>query len=246
MSALHVPDTSTFNKSRHIKYWLRCLKTHLPTLYQSNDSTRMTLAFFTISALDLLGALETSTTADERTTYVDWIYRCQHPDGGFRGFTGSDLGQLRSESNECWDPANLAATYFALATLVVLGDDLGRLKRRECLKWMRGLQLDDGSFGEARGEQGKLSGGRDVRFGYCAASIRWILNRGREREAVTQEEDIDVEALTRCIMSLEVGTLKLRRCGRQLKQARQTYEGGLGNASFQEAHGMHMSVAAAR
>ena len=217
MSTAHSPDPSAFNKSRHIRYWLRCLKTHLPTLYQSNDSSRMTLAFFTVSALDLLDALESSISVDERAAYVDWVYHCQHPHGGFRGFTGSDLGRSRSAKNDCWNPANLAATYFALATLVVLGDDLDRVKRRECLQWVQGLQLEDGSFGEGRGEEGRVNGGKDVRFGYCAASVRWILNRGTEREAVTQAEDIDVEALVRSVISLEVGGVQRKPDDGQLK-----------------------------
>jgi len=213
MSMSHTTDTLTFNKPRHIKYWLRCLKTHLPTAYQANDSTRMTLACFTISALDLLGALETSTSADERAAYIDWIYRCQHPNGGFRGFTGADPGRLRSERNECWDPANLAATFFALATLIMLGNDLKRVKKRGCLRWLRSLQLEDGSFGEANGEYGKVSGGGDVRFGYCAASVRWVLSRVSDADAVGQEEDINVEALAKSITSLQVGDLSLRLVG---------------------------------
>lgn len=208
MASTHIPDNSTFNKARHVKYWLRCLKTHLPTLYQSNDATRMTLAFFIISALDLLDALEPITSADERTAYIDWIYRCQHPEGGFRGFTGTDLGALRSESNECWDPANLAATFFALATLIILGDDLTRVNTRECLAWLKGLQLDNGSFGEARTENGKTSGVGDARYGYCAASVRWILQNRNGGGAMGQEKDIDVHALARSITCLQVSHTK--------------------------------------
>lgn len=169
----------------------------------------MTLAFFTVSALDLLDTLETSTSADERAGYVDWIYRCQHSDGGFRGFTGTDLGPLKNAENVGWDPANLAATYFALAALVVLGDDLSRVKRRLCLQWLKALQLEDGKFGELRQEQGRVAGGRDARFGYCAASVRWMLKRGGEREAISSGEDIDVDALARSVTLLEVGEWRL-------------------------------------
>lgn len=214
----HTADTSYFNKARHVKYWLRCLKTYLPTAYQANDSTRMTLACFTISALDLLNALETHTSADERAAYIDWIYRCQHPNGGFRGFTGADPGRKRSERNECWDPANLAATYFALATLVILGDDLVRVKRRDCLQWLRSLQLNDGSFREGMRAFGKVSGSGDVRFGYCAASVRWILRKGGYSDAMAHEEDFNVEALAQSIMSLQVGTLSLGPSGMELRR----------------------------
>ncbi len=195
---------SDFNKSTHIRYFLRCLKTHLPTAYTSNDSQRMTLAFFVLCGLDLLGALEANTTEDEREAYVAWIYTCQHPDGGFRGFTGADLGEERTQDNEHWDPANIAATYFALASLVILGDDLSRVKRSQCLRWLKRLQLSDGTFGEALGGEGEAHSGRDMRFCYCAAAIRWILAGG-----TTEEEDIDVDGLVRFIEASQVRLLEL-------------------------------------
>ena len=204
MASSIASGSPTLNLSQHIKYWLRCLKTHLPTLYQSNDSTRMTLAFFIISALDLLDALKTHTSDEERKAYVAWIYRCQHPNGGFRGFTGADLGSSRNEQNECWDPANLAATYFALATLMVLEDDLQGVKVAECLCWLRQLQRADGGFGETRMAQGQVSGGSDVRFCYCAAGVRWILRQRRPTAIRIDQEDIDVEKLLHFILSLQV------------------------------------------
>ncbi|KAL9042726.1 MAG: hypothetical protein Q9180_000384 [Flavoplaca navasiana] len=204
---------SEFNKSTHIRYFLRCLKTFLPTAYTSNDSQRMTLAFFVLCGIDLLGALDTNITADERAAYVDWIYACQHPHGGFRGFTGADLGEERKSDNEYWDPANIAATYFALASLAILGDDLTRVNRVPCLRWLKRLQLSDGTFGEALGRGGEAHGGRDMRFCYCAVIIRWIL-AGETRD----EEDIDVDGLVRFI------------------EASQTYEGGFANGPFHEAH----------
>lgn len=200
MSAL---DESTFNKAVHIRYWLRCLKTHLPTQYTSNDSQRATLAFFTLSALDLLGVLHERTTADERAAYAEWIYRCQHPDGGFRGFTGSDVGSLDENKERCWDPANMAATYFSLASLAILGDDMKRVKKRECLNWIRKLQLEDGSFGEAIGKGGVVEGGKDTRYCYCAIAVRWILWAGEASEQ-DDVEDIDTEALVGFIISSQV------------------------------------------
>lgn len=194
---------STFNKAQHIKYWLRCLKTHLPNQYTSNDSQRTTLAFFIVSALDLLGVLHERTSEAERTAYIDWIYRCQHPDGGFRGSTGTNVGKARNAENSCWDPANVAATYFSLAALTVLGDGLQMVRRRKCLKWIKALQLADGSFGESLGESGKVDGGRDLRFCYCAAAVRWMLRLGSYDEQL-DVADIDVEALVEFITSSQV------------------------------------------
>ncbi|KAL8856997.1 MAG: hypothetical protein Q9178_006402 [Gyalolechia marmorata] len=204
---------SIFNKSTHIRYFLRCLKTHLPTAYSSNDSQRVTLAFFVLCGLDLLDALDTNTTENERAAYVDWIYRCQRSDGGFRGFTGADMGVDKTEGVEHWDPANIAATYFALASLAILGDDLARVKRKECLRWLKRLQLSDGTFGEALGSDGEAHSGRDMRFCYCAAAIRWIL-----ADRMGEEDDIDVDGLVRFI------------------EASQTYEGGFANGPAHETH----------
>jgi len=203
MSSSTSPDRSVFSKERHIKYWLRCLKTYLPNAYTSNDSNRMTLAFFTVSALDLLGVLHEKTTPSERTDYIDWIYLCQHPSGGFRGFTGTKFGdETRTNKNERWDPANIAGTFFALVALAVLEDDLTRVKRRECLAWLTRLQCDDGSFGEILGEGGAIEGGRDVRFCYLAAVVRWVL-RGTG-EGLGDVEDIDVDSLAAFVMASKV------------------------------------------
>jgi len=203
MSSTTSPDRSLFTKERHIKYWLRCLKTYLPNAYTSNDSNRMTLAFFTLSALDLLGALHENTTPSERRDYIDWIYLCQHPSGGFRGFTGTNFGdEARSDGNEYWDPANLAGTFFALVALAVLGDDMARVQRRECLAWLTKLQCDDGSFGEILGKSHNIEGGQDVRFCYLAAVVRWVL-RGRS-EGLEDLEDIDVDRLAAFVIASKV------------------------------------------
>lgn len=183
------PDRSQFHRQKHIKYWLRCLKTHLPTAYTPNDSQRVSLAFFILSALDLLDALHEHTTPAERSEYAGWILRCQHPDGGFRGFTGTIVGE---KNGPClWDAANLAATYFALASLAVLGEGLEHVKKRKCLDWLRSLQRKNGSFGEGIGMNGKIEGAEDMRFSQLAAGVRWFLRRG-EMESI---EDIDVESL---------------------------------------------------
>ncbi|KAI9865993.1 MAG: hypothetical protein M1813_001960 [Trichoglossum hirsutum] len=205
-------DTPVLHRDRQIKYWLRCLRSFLPTGYTSNDSNRMTLAFFTISALDILGILHSHTNASERDDWIDWIYRCQLAHGGFRGFPGADFGVRGSVENEVWDPANLAATFFALTTLVVIGDGLERVQRTECLEWLQKLQQKDGSFGELLGEGGKIEGTRDMRYCYMAAGVRWIL-RGKVEGGEAEDavgKDIDVEALVKFINLSEVVNL-LRR-----------------------------------
>ncbi|KAL1958797.1 hypothetical protein VTO42DRAFT_3916 [Malbranchea cinnamomea] len=216
---LSEPQQPTFHKQRHIKYFLRCLKTLLPQAYTATDSSRMTLGFFILAGLDLLGALDTSTTAAERAGYANWIYHCQVPStGGFRGFSGTHFGdQRRTEQNACWDPANVAATFFALATLLILGDDLARVRRRECLLWLKKMQRSDGSFGEVLGANGEIEGDRDLRFCCCAAGIRYIL-RGQDEAFLKDLEDIDVQRLAEYV----------RSC--------QAYDGGFAGAPANESH----------
>ncbi|CAG8342058.1 unnamed protein product [Penicillium salamii] len=211
---------ASFTTERHVKYYLRCLKTFLPSAYTSNDSNRMLLAYLTLSGLDVLGVLQTKTTPEERSSYINWLYHCQVPTGGFRGFPGTDFGSdRRNKDNEAWDPANVPATFFALVNLLVLGDDLSRVKRRECLEWLPSVQRDDGSFGELVGPDGSLGGARDLRYCCCAAGIRFIL-RGKGG-GVADVPDINVAGLVSFI------------------EACQTYDGGMAESPFCESHSGH-------
>ena len=166
----------------------------------------MYLAFFILSALDLLDALDTAISSEERRDYIDWIYRCQHPGGGFRMWPGTNFGERANEANAKWDPANVAATYFALGALLVLGDDLRRVRRRRTFLWLRRMQRPDGSFGETLVD-GKIEGGRDPRSAHCACGVRYILRgRGSGDLALDGETvgDIDLDALVHCIRAAEV------------------------------------------
>jgi geranylgeranyl transferase type-1 subunit beta len=197
------PAMPELRRDKHITYWLRCLKTYLPWQYTSMDSNRMSLACFTLSSLDFLGALESSTTAEERSGYIDWIYRCQLPEGGFRGSPLTDFGPLSKPENAVWDPANLPATYFALVMLLILRDNFKRVKRKECLHWLTKMQRPDGSFGQTIGPNGSIEGGFDSRFGYLAMCIRWFL-RNPSSPDDKDIPDVDVNNLTKRIASLQV------------------------------------------
>lgn len=234
-----------FNKQKHVNYWKRCLKTFLPSAYTSTDSNRMLLAFFIVCSLDLLGALHGQTTQAERAGYIEWIYNCQLPDGGFRGFPGADFGGRRSEQNRVWDPANVPATYLALSALLILRDGLERVKRRECLQWLRKLQRPNGSFGQTLGADGAIEGGTDSRFGYCACMARFIL-RGAVLGDVDGVPDIDVDSLVACIRESQVRTQRTLYMSRitLTADASKTYDGGISEAPFHEAHGTLASTTA--
>ncbi|RKF54851.1 Geranylgeranyl transferase type-1 subunit beta [Golovinomyces cichoracearum] len=206
-----------FDKETHIRYWQRCLKSLLPTHYTSTDSSRMTLGFFILSALDLLGEGAQNLSHVERTRIRDWILKCQHPNGGFCGspnhrFPDKYYVDSGGKSTCDIDPANLPATYFAVLSLGLLGDLRG-IQRKKCLRWLRSLQREDGSFGELVTSEGIIWGGRDMRYCYVATALRWILMGDKERS-----EDINTERLVSHLRSA------------------QTFDGGISESSQHEAH----------
>lgn len=49
----------------------------LPEALATMETTRMTLVYFTISALDVLGELDQVISQKEKSSMIDWIYRLQ-------------------------------------------------------------------------------------------------------------------------------------------------------------------------
>jgi geranylgeranyl transferase type-1 subunit beta len=168
-------NRATFDKARHTKYWKRNADL-LPEPYTSGDAGRMSMGFFVVAALDLLGVLETVISEPDRKSWIDWIYSLQITTGGFRGFPGTDLRDRRNKDNSQWDPANLHTSFMALTSLLVLGDDLRRVRRKECLAWIERLQRPNGCFGEMLGEDDTVLGKDDTRSTYCATGIIYILS----------------------------------------------------------------------
>ena len=119
---------------------------------------------------------------------------------------GTDFGERANSTNAKWDPGNVPATYFALASLLILGDDFKRVRRKETLRWLVHMQRADGSFGEILVD-GRIEGGKDPRLGYCATGVRYIL-RGDSSNAAKGDDsivdDVDVDGLVRCIRASEV------------------------------------------
>lgn len=89
---------------------------------------------------------------------------CRVGHSGFRatGMINSDIPL---------DCGYIPMTYCALATLVILGDDLSRVDRYSIIKGMRHLQQPDGSF-----KPSALGGECDMRLVYCAIAVSQLLN----------------------------------------------------------------------
>ena len=63
-------------KSKHTKYLSRMLNV-LPECLSSMETTRMTLVYFSISALDVLGELDKVLPPEEKLSAISWIYSLQ-------------------------------------------------------------------------------------------------------------------------------------------------------------------------
>lgn len=226
------PEEAQLDKTRHIRFFQRCLKSFLPAQYTPYDSTRMTLACFVCSGLDLLSqSSENQLKPQDRKSISKWALALRHPGGGFVGSPHHALPAdfYLSSSKEGKVPhsrdANIAATYFALMLLALSADQetpetaFAGLDRKGTLLWLKRLQRADGSFGEVVDDEGKVRGGRDMRYCYLAASIRWCLRGDVKEGEENWVEDINIPSLVQ-----------------HIRQA-QTYDGGMSETSTNESHG---------
>ena len=183
-------DLAVLDVAKHVAYHRRCLNL-LPSAFTGNDLNRMSLGYFSLNALDILDKLTVTTTVQDRMDWIDWIYSCQVPTGGFRGSPATQTPQA-----SIYDAAHLPATYFALSSLLILGDDLTRVNRWGALDNLRRQQRKDGAFSPVLiGEEG--FGEVDIRHVFCACAIRNMLSP-------SPEEDIDVAAAVRYIRQCKV------------------------------------------
>lgn len=70
-------QSQPFDLKSHVKYFMKCLDV-LPAPYSSLDTNRLTVAYFCVSGLDMLGAVDKV----EKHRVIEWIYSMQvraHP-----------------------------------------------------------------------------------------------------------------------------------------------------------------------
>ena len=163
------PRADVANHVRFLRMHLRML----PQPYLSLDTSRMTALYFCVVGLDILGELENELKADERAAMIDWIYGLQVDDGGHGGFRGSGwaggplgAGRAAAAPAHDLDRPHLAMTYTALATLLTLGDDLGRVDGAAVARGVGRAAAGDGSFAAAA-----VGCERDLRFVFCACAV---------------------------------------------------------------------------
>ncbi|XP_068668720.1 geranylgeranyl transferase type-1 subunit beta-like isoform X2 [Aristolochia californica] len=177
-----------FDKDRHIFYLDMMLDT-LPWQYQDQEINRVTLAYFSISGLDILGALDRV----DKNRVVKWVLSLQAcpvdksdlQDGEFYGFHGSRSSQFSRDDpvSARHNGSHLASTYCALAILKLVGYDLRSIDYESILISMKNLQQPDGSFMPTHNGAEK-----DLRFVYCAAAICFMLDdwSGMNRAKATE------------------------------------------------------------
>uniref|UniRef100_A0A1S3X456 Geranylgeranyl transferase type-1 subunit beta-like n=1 Tax=Nicotiana tabacum TaxID=4097 RepID=A0A1S3X456_TOBAC len=140
-----------FDRNRHICY-LEMMLELIPSPYQSQEINRLTLAYFTISGLDILRALDRV----DKEGVINWVLSLQaHPrdeaelsNGQFYGFHGSRSSQFQSNENGDAIPngSHLASTYCALSILKTLDYDFSLLDSTSIVKSMKNLQQPDGRY----------------------------------------------------------------------------------------------------
>uniref|UniRef100_A0A3P9LF22 Geranylgeranyl transferase type-1 subunit beta n=1 Tax=Oryzias latipes TaxID=8090 RepID=A0A3P9LF22_ORYLA len=166
-----------FLKDRHVRFFQRTLQV-LPERYASLETTRLSIVFFALSGLDVLGSLDVI----DKDLIIEWIYSQQvlptddKSNLGRCGFRGSShIGIPYSTKGpgvlHPYDSGHVAMTYTGLCSLLILGDDLSRVNKQGCLAGLRALQLEDGSFYSV--PEGSEN---DIRFIYCAACICFMLD----------------------------------------------------------------------
>jgi geranylgeranyl transferase type-1 subunit beta len=130
-----------------VQYFVKHLDM-LPHHYTASDQNRMCLAYFCISALDLIHPEN-----KVNTKIIHWVYSMQiHPTStypadegycGFRGgsFLGSPFNPKSSSPVNEYDCSHLTMTYTALCILIVLRDDLSKVDSKSIIKSLRKLQV---------------------------------------------------------------------------------------------------------
>ncbi|KAL3655862.1 hypothetical protein CASFOL_000258 [Castilleja foliolosa] len=206
-------ESSVFERDRHI-FYLEMMYQMMPSAYQGQEINRLTLAYFVVSGLDILSALDRI----DKEAVINWVLSLQaHPksettleNGEFYGFHGSRSSQFQSNDNGAAIPngSHLASTYCALAILKTVGYDLSLLDTELLLKSMKNLQQPDGCFMPIH-----TGGETDLRFVFCAAAICSMLKNwsGIDREKAK-------EYIINC----------------------QSYDGGFGLIPGTESHGVEI------
>ncbi|XP_015116348.1 protein farnesyltransferase subunit beta [Diachasma alloeum] len=141
-------------KSRHIGFLKKSL-INISAAYECLDCSRPWLCYWGLHALQILGErLE----VDEYQKIVQFLSKCQDPEGGF----GGGPGQY----------PHLASTYAAVSALCIIEtrEAYEAIDRESLYKFLKSVKYEDGSFSMHR------DGEVDIRGVYCAIAVAKLTN----------------------------------------------------------------------
>ncbi|XP_031838267.1 geranylgeranyl transferase type-1 subunit beta [Nomia melanderi] len=168
---------------KHAKYFQRLLQI-VPNRLADQDYSRLVIAFFAISGLDILNCLN-DLSEETKSEAIEWIYRLQVTGAGPR--SGFQPSTTIPKDVPKYQYGHLLMTYLGLVTLIILGDDLSRVDKKSIIEGVRACQNPNGSF-VAFITESKNENESDMRFLYCACCISSIL---KDWSGVDKEKTID-------------------------------------------------------
>ncbi|XAR51859.1 Protein farnesyltransferase [Bertholletia excelsa] len=141
-------------RDKHIEYLTKGLRQLGPS-FVVLDANRPWLCYWIVHSIALLGE---SLDAELESSVIDFLSRCEHPDGGY----GGGPGQL----------PHLATTYAAVNSLITVGGQrsLSSINREKLYTFLLCMKQESGGFRMHDG------GEVDVRACYTAISVASILN----------------------------------------------------------------------
>ncbi|KAI4346986.1 hypothetical protein L6164_007842 [Bauhinia variegata] len=141
-------------RDRHMEFLTKGL-THLGSSFRVLDAIRPWLCYWIIHSIALLGE---SVDDEMETNAIDFLNRCQDPNGGY----GGGPGQM----------PHLATTYAAVNALITLGSEksLASINRGKLSNFLRRMKHPSGGF--RMHDEGEI----DVRACYTAISVASVLN----------------------------------------------------------------------
>ncbi|KAL7643942.1 UNVERIFIED_CONTAM: hypothetical protein RMT77_005953 [Armadillidium vulgare] len=142
------------NREKHISYLRKSLK-HLPSSNSVLDASRPWLLYWSLHALELLNY---TVVGEEASEIVEFLKKCQNPDGGY----GGGPSQY----------SHLAPTYAAVCALAIIGtkEAFDSIDRNSLSKFLWRMKTEEGAF--MMHESGEI----DIRGVYCAVSVARLTN----------------------------------------------------------------------
>lgn len=153
--------TAEFHVADHQYYLVRGLH-HLPEYFTGLDASRPWIVYWILHSIELLGTLK-QLPSDLIARCIDFLRRCQHPDGGFGGGPGQ--------------AAHLAPTYAAVNALCIIGAERGMeeafavIDRPKLQRFIASVKCPDSC-----GFQVQVGGEIDTRGSYLALAVASLTN----------------------------------------------------------------------